>query len=384
METYTKEQRNTLDCLGFGEYHPILEEIGKFAAREIAPGAEERDAKKTFPRGLIARIAEQGVQAMSFGSEFGGLEIPCPVYMAALEIIAKCCAGTSLSVGIHGTVCYGIEAYGSPEQKKRYLPDMLAGKKLACFSLTEPGSGSDAGSMKTKAVLKDGRWVLNGTKTFATNAGEADVYFLFAMTDQGPSAFLIDRDTPGMEFGKDIQKLGVRCSVTREIILSDCTLPKDAILGEPGKGFQYGKLMLNSGRISIAVQSVGIAQAAYDKALRYSKERKQFGQHLAEFEAIQFKLAEMKALISTSRAVTYQAAMLKHLGKQFSSEAAEAKLFSSEAALRVCNEAIQVHGGYGYTDEYDVHRHWRDARLMTIGEGTSEILKLVISGFALK
>ena len=384
MKGYIPEQRNLLDCLGLGEHHPLLEKIGRFVIKEIAPKAAEIDRKRLFPGDIIKKIGEQGILGLAFSSEFGGLGLPFTVYIAALEMVAKCCAATGLSIGIHGTVCHGIEAFASEEQKRHYLPGLLTARKLACFALTEPDSGSDAGAMKTRAVLKDGKYVINGTKSFATNAGEADVIFLFARTKEGPSAFLIDAGAPGLEFGDVIEKLGVRGSFTRKIFLKDCTVPEEAIVGESGKGFEYGKIMLNGGRVSIAAQSIGIAQAAYDKALPYSQERKQFGKHLSEFQGIQFKLAEMKTRLSAARSLTYHASMLKDLGKDFANEAAQAKLFSSEAALWVCNEAIQIHGGYGYLDEYDVHRHWRDARLMTIGEGTSEILKLVISHFELK
>jgi alkylation response protein AidB-like acyl-CoA dehydrogenase len=294
-----------------------------------------------------------------------------------MEMCGKACASTALSLAIHGTCCEGLRLFGSHEQKKKYLPQMISGKMLAGFSLTEPGAGSDARNLQTQARLDGNDWVINGTKMFTTNGGYCELYFLFAKTPKGPSAFLVDAKT--VKSSRHIEKLGCRGSVTSEVVLENTRVPRQNLVGVEGEGFEYAKRMLFGGRVTVGALTVGIAQAAFDKAVSYSKQRSAFGKPISDFEMIQAKIADMLTGINASRLMVYRAARLKDEGKPFESEAAQAKLMATESGLNVCNEAIQIHGGYGYADEFDVHRHWRDARLMTIGEGTSEIMRLIVS-----
>jgi len=380
MGFYLPEQRDIIEMM-YGsaseEYNLLLESLGDFFEKKVEPKAREIDLKAEFPRESMQNLFQQGFTSMSFPRDYGGLELPWPVYVAAMEMCGKACASTALSLAIHGTCCEGLRMFGSPELKKKYLPRMISGEALAGFSLTEPGSGSDAKNMKTQARLDGNDWVLNGTKMFTTNGGHCQVYFSFAKTPKGPSAFIVDADRA--RASKHIEKLGCRGSVTSEVVLENTRVPRENLVGVDGEGFQYAKRMLYGGRVTIGALTVGIARAAFDKAVKYGKERTAFGQPIANFEMIRDKLAVMLTEINASRLMTYRAARLKGLGRPFESEAAEAKLLATESGLRVCNEAIQIFGGYGYADEFDVHRHWRDARLMTIGEGTSEIMKLVIS-----
>lgn len=382
---YTKEQKTLIETfLGKNEeYSMVLESIGDLCENEIAPKARELEKKEEFPRKNIEKLFDLGVMKMSFPEKYGGLGYPFLLYIASLEMISKACASTSLSVAIHNTCCNGIFNYGSEEQKSKYLPGLIDGKKIASFALTEPNAGSDAGSMETRAELNGNSYILNGSKMFITNAGEADVYFVMAKTHDRHSAFIVENGN-GVKVSKPMKKLGLKASRTCEVFFEDCSVPKACLVGEEGKGFEYAKLMLNSGRVTIGAYSVGIAQAAYEKSLKYSKERRQFGVPISHHQAIQFKLAEMYTSINASRLMAYYAAHLRDLGKPFASEASQAKLFSSEAAVKVCEEAIQIHGGYGYISEYDVERHWRDVKLATIGEGTSEVMKKVISSFELR
>ncbi|MBI5355041.1 MAG: acyl-CoA dehydrogenase family protein [Candidatus Aenigmarchaeota archaeon] len=366
---YTKEQRSLIETfLGNNEeYHMVLESIGELCENEIAPKARELEKKEEFPRKNIEKLFDLGVMKMSFPEKYGGLGYPFLLYIAALEMVSKACASTALSIAIHNTCCNGIFNYGSEEQRLKYLPGLIEGGKIASFALTEANSGSDAGMMETRAELKGSDYVVNGSKMFITNAGEADVYFVIAKTHGKHSAFIVDNGN-GVKVSKPMKKMGLKASRTCEVVFEDCHVPKANIVGEEGKGFEYAKLMLNSGRITIGSYSVGIAQAAYEKALKYSKERKQFNQPISNFQAIQFKFADMYTSINASRLMTYYAARLRDMGKQFASQASQAKL----------------HGGYGYLTEYDVERHWRDVKLATIGEGTSEVMKMVISSFELR
>jgi len=355
----------------------LLDSLGDFIEKEIAPTAREIDVNAQFPRENITKMFEQGFTSMGFPKEYGGLELPWPVYVAAMEMVGKACASTALSLAIHGTCCEGVRQFSNPEQKKQFLPGMISGKSFAAFSLTEPGAGSDARNMQTQARLDGNEWIVNGTKMFTTNGGYCDLYFLFAKTPKGPSAFLVD--SKKAKSSKDIEKLGVRGSVTSEVVFENAKVPKENLVGTEGEGFEYAKRMLWGGRVTIGALTTGIAQAAFEKAVRYSKERTAFGKTLSEFEMTQAKLADMLTMINASRMMVYRAAHLKSQGKPFESEAAQGKLLATENALKVCDEAIQIYGGYGYADEFDVHRHWRDARLMTVGEGTSEIMRLIIS-----
>ena len=359
------------------EYILLLESLGDFFEKEVEPTAREIDVKAKFPSENIRKLLEQGFTSMGFPKDYGGLDLPWPVYIAAMEMCGKACASTALSLAIHGTCCEGVRQFSSPDQKKQFLPAMISGKQLAGFSLTEPGAGSDARNLRTTARLEGDHWVINGTKMFTTNGGYCQLYFLFAKTPKGPSAFLVD--AKAAKSSKHIDKLGCRGSVTSEVVFENAKVPRDSLVGVEGEGFEYAKKMLFGGRVTIGALSTGIAQAAFDKAVRYSKQRTAFGKPIAEFEMIQEKLADMLTLINASRMMVYRAANLKSQGKPFESEAAQAKVFSSENALKVCDDAIQIHGGYGYADEFDVHRHWRDARLNTLGEGTSEVMRLIIS-----
>ena len=364
------------------DYLLLLESLGDFFEKEIEPTARQTDLKAEFPRENIRKLFEQGFTSMGFPKDFGGLELPWPIYVAAMEMCGKACASTALSLAIHGTCCEGVRQFSNSGQKKEYLPQMISGKKFAGFSLTEPGAGSDARNLQTTARLESGHWVVNGTKMFTTNGGYCDLYFLFAKTPKGPSAFLVDARSA--KSSKHIDKLGYRGSVTAEVVFENAHVPKESLVGTEGEGFEYAKKMLFGGRVTVGAISTGIARAAFDKAVRYSKDRTAFGKPLSDFEMIQSKLADMLTDINASRMMVYRAAYLKDQGKPFESEAAQAKVFASEHGLRVCDEAIQIHGGYGYADEFDVHRHWRDSRLNTVGEGTSEIMRLIISKHIIK
>ncbi|HZY47606.1 MAG TPA: acyl-CoA dehydrogenase family protein [Candidatus Bathyarchaeia archaeon] len=380
MGYFGNEQKELIQMLygpGSQDHLLLLESLGDFIEKEIEPTAREIDVNAQFPRENCSKLFEQGFTSMGFPKEYGGLELPWPVYVAAMEMVGKACASTALTLAIHGTCCEGVRQFSSPDQKKQFLPEMISGKSLAAFSLTEPGSGSDARNMKTIARLDGDDWVVNGTKMFTTNGGYCDLYFLFAKTPKGPSAFLVD--SKKAKSSKDIEKLGVRGSVTSEVVFENAKIPRENLVGTEGEGFDYAKRMLWGGRVTIGALSTGIAQAAFEKAVRYSKERTAFGKTISEFEMTQSKLADMLTMINASRMMIYRAAHLKSEGKPFESEAAQGKLLATESALKVCNEAIQIYGGYGYADEFDVHRHWRDARLMTVGEGTSEIMRLIIS-----
>ncbi len=380
MTFFRAEQREAIEMMygsEAGEYNLLLASLGDFFEKEIEPTAREIDLKAEFPKQNMAKLFEQGFTSMSFPKEYGGLELPWPVYIAAMEMCGKACASTALSLAIHGTCCEGIRLFASSELKKKYLPPLISGKMLAGFSLTEPGAGSDARNLQTQARLEGNEWVINGTKMFTTNGGYCEVYFLFAHTPKGPSAFLVDGKSA--RASRHIEKLGCRGSVTSEVVLENSRVPKENLVGVEGEGFEYAKRMLFGGRVTVGALTVGIAQAAFDKAVSYSKQRSAFGKPISNFEMIQAKIADMFTEINASRLMVYRAARLKAEGKPFESEAAQAKILATESGLRVCNEAIQIHGGYGYADEFDVHRHWRDARLMTIGEGTSEIMRLIIS-----
>ncbi len=385
---YIKEQKNIIEMLfpDEGEYNLILESIGNFAEKEILPGAKKIDHEETFPRENLEKVAKQGIFAMPFIRDYNGLGLPFPVYIAALEMLAKACASTALAVSIQGMVCEGIRQFGNEAQRNEYLKEkgLVEGRSLAAFALTEPCCGSDAKSIQTKAQLSGNKYIINGTKTLITSPGEANFIMLFARTERGISSFVVPRETKGFNVAKVIPKLGFRGHRLSEIHLESCEVERENLIGEEGKGFEYAKQILNSGRITIAAIAIGIAQAAYEKSLSYSRDRSAFGESISEFQLVQEKLADMITGINAARLLTYYAAHLKDKGKSIASEASQAKLFSSEMALRVCDNAIQIHGGYGYTDEYDIHRHWRDARLLTIGEGTSEILRTLIAHLSLK
>ncbi len=360
---YIQEQKNVMEMLfPSGDYNLILQSLGDFAEKEILSDAKKVDSEEIYPRKSLEKVAKQGIMAIPFPLEYNGLGLPYPVYIGALEILAKACANTALQVSIQGMVCEGIRLFGNDKQKNEFLKKngLVEGKSLAAFALTEPCCGSDARSIQTRAELSGNKYILNGTKTLITSPGEVDFILLFARTDKGISSFLVQRNTPGFNVAKVIPKLGFRGHRLSEVHLENCKIAEENLLGEEGKGLEYAKQILNSGRLTIAAIAVGIAQIAYEKSLLYSKERKVHGENISNFQLVQEK------------------------GKNIVSEASQAKLFAAEMALKVCDNAIQIHGGYGYTDEYDIHRHWRDARLLTIGEGTSDILRLLIAHQSLK
>ncbi len=385
---YTNDQKDIVETLfpGNAEYHVLLQSIDEFVEAEILPAAGKIDREGLFPRKNLEKAAAKGIFALPFPGKYNGRGMPFPVYAAALELIAKACANTSLQISIQGMVCEGIRLFGNDAQKNIFLKEMglVEGRRLIAFALTEPCCGSDAKSIRTRAVRSGDRFVLNGSKTLISNPGEADFSMVFAVTENGISPFLVPADTPGFKVMKVIPKLGFRGNQLSAIQLDNCAVPAENLLGEEGKGLEYLKHILNSGRITIAAIAVGIAQAAFEKSLSYSGKRKTFGQPISHYQLLQGKLADMATEISAARLLTYYAASQKHAGRDIASAASKAKLFSSEAAIRVCDNALQIHGGYGYTDVCDVHRHLRDARLLTIAEGTSEMLRLFIAHLSLK
>lgn len=371
---------------GNPEFHSVLGEIGVFCEKEILPRAKEVDQEEIFPRENLKRLADKGIFAISFPAEYGGTGLPFPVSVAAIEMLSRACANTCLQVSIQAMVCEGIRLFCNEKQKERFLKEegLASGRKLIAFALTEPCCGSDAKSIQTAAAPADGAYKINGSKMMITNAGEADFTLVFARTEKGISAFIVPAGTPGFTIMKTIPKLGHRGNKLAAIRLEDCVVAAENLVGEEGKGLEYAKQILNYGRVTIGAIGVGIAQAALDKSVAYSKRRKAFGASIANFQLVQEKIADMATEIQAARLLVYYAAFLKHQGEDISLDASRAKLFSSETALRVCDLAIQIHGGYGYIDSYDVHRHWRDARLLTIGEGTSDMLRLLIAHLSLK
>ena len=381
MAIYTSEHRRLIEIFepdSHRECSEVLSSLGGFMEKEILPVSSKLDSGSVPIKGPRKALLEQGMGRIPFPAEYGGLGLPFPVYATAVELLGTADASIALSVEIHNAVAEGVSRYGSEAQKAAYLEEIITGRKLASFALTEPASGSDAGTMATTAEKKAGEFVLNGSKMFITNAGEADVYFVFAKTKKGPSAFLLDAPSKGLEFGEELDKLGMRGSKTREVVFADCRVPEENMVGEEGKGADYAKEMLHGARIVVAALNVGISQLAYGKALTYAKQRRAFGKSISEFQLIREKVADMKSGINAGRLLYLYAAKLKDLGDDYSSEASQAKVFATEMSLKVCDEAIQMHGGYGYTTG-DLHRHWRDARLLTIGEGTSEVLRMLIA-----
>jgi acyl-CoA dehydrogenase len=357
----------------------------ELAEKRLYPIAEEMDEKGETPRELIEECAELGYFGFTVPEEFGGLGMSATTFMGVLEEICAASAGFGIMLSVHNSLCCEIiKLYGTDEQKKKYLPAMAAGEKIGAYCVTEPDAGTDIASIATHADDKGDHWVLNGTKTYVTNGAFAGVFIVFAKTDpeaghKGLSTFIVDADSDGLMVGKAERKCGMKCSDTREVSFSDVKVPKENLLGELGGGFKMAVTILNSGRIGVSFQSIGIAQAALDEAIKYSKERVQFGKPIAAFQAIQFKLADMATKIDAGRLLAYRAAMLKDAGEPCHREASMAKMFCSEMANFVANEAVQIHGGYGYIKEYAVERYFRDARVTMLYEGTSEAQRMVIS-----
>lgn len=375
----------------FTEEHKELRKMVRdFATAEIAPHVLAWDEAQEFPLQAVKKAGELGLLGIIFPEHYGGAGMGYIEYSIVIEELARVDPSFALIVAAHNSLCTNhIYLAGTEEQKQRYLPKLTSGEWIGCWSLTEPEAGSDAGGTKTTAELRNERWVLNGAKTFTTNAHYADVCVATAMTDRsnphhGISAFLIEKGTPGFRLGKKENKLGMRSSATGEVIFENCALEGGQLLGLAGEGFVDALRILDGGRISIAALSVGIAQGAYEEALKYSKQRKQFGKLISEFQAIQHKLADMATEIEAARLLTLSAAWHKDQGATVTRQSAMAKLFASEMAVRTCNEALQVHGGYGFIKDYPVEKFYRDVKLMTIGEGTSEIQRMVIARQLLK
>lgn len=363
----------------------VRQAVREFAQAEIAPSCRQWDEEERFPHELIPKLGAMGLLGAIFPEEYGGAAMEPTDYAIAIEELARVDPAIALLVAAHTGLCANhIFLAGSEEQKRRYLTPLARGEKLGAWGLTEATSGSDASHMRTTAVRKGNVWVLNGAKNFTTHGSYADIYVILAATDRsagkkGISAFIIEKGTAGLRPGRKEKKLGMRASDTSQVILEDCLVPEENLLGAVNHGFLDALQVLDAGRITIAALAVGAAQGAYDAAVAYVQDRYAFGRPIAEFQAIQFKLADMATEIEAARLLTYRAAALKAQGQRITKEAAMAKLFASEMAVRVCEQAIQILGGYGYIREYPVEKFWRDAKLLTIGEGTSEIQRLIIA-----
>lgn len=372
------------------EQHQLRRSIREFAESEIRPHVMEWDEASEFPLGVIKQLGKMGIMGIIFPTELGGAGMGYVEYVIAIEELSRVDGSVGIIVAAHNSLCSNhIFLAGSDAQKKKYLPQLATGEHIGAWGLTEPGSGSDAGSARMTAVKKGKNWVLNGTKTFITNGHYADVIVAIAVTDKtahthGLSAFIVEKGTKGFRPGKKENKLGLRASDTAELIFEDCVIPEENLLGKEGNGFIDSMRVLDGGRISIAALSLGIGQGAYESALTYSKERKQFGKAIGEFQAIQWKLADMATELDAARLLTLRAADMKDKGMKTTQESSMAKLFASEVAVRCANESVQIHGGYGFIKDYPAEKYYRDVKLCTIGEGTSEIQRLVIARQLLK
>jgi alkylation response protein AidB-like acyl-CoA dehydrogenase len=365
-----------------------------FAETEVKPLAQETDEKEQFPAETVKKMAKAGFLGIAVPKEYGGQGCDPLTYVMCVEELAKVCGTTAVIVSAHSSLCIDpILMYGTEEQKQKYVPDLASGRKLGAFGLTEPGAGTDAQGQQTKAVLDGDEWVLNGSKCFITNGSYADVYIVIAVTGviekrgrkmKEISAFIVEKGTPGFTFGTKEKKMGIRGSATYELIFTDCRIPKENLLGQQGKGFAYAMHTLDGGRIGIAAQALGIAEGALDRTIAYTKERKQFGRSISQFQNTQFQLADMATKVEAAKMLVYKAAMAKATQKVYSVEAAMAKLYAAEAAMDVTTKAVQLHGGYGYIREYEIERMMRDAKITEIYEGTSEVQRMVISGSILK
>jgi acyl-CoA dehydrogenase len=368
----------------------IAQMVRDFAEKEIRPNFMEWDETQEFPVHVFKKLGELGLMGVFIPEEYGGSGFGYDEYITVVSEIAKVCGSIGLSVAAHNSLCTGhIYYHGSEAQKKKYLPLLASAEWIGAWGLTETGTGSDAGGMNTTAVLEGNEWVLNGSKNFITHGKSGDVAVVIARTGEkgdskGMSAFIIEKGTPGFSAGKKENKMGMRASETCELIFDNCRIPAENLIGEKGRGFQQAMQILDGGRISIGALALGIAKGAYEAAVKYSKEREQFGKPISQFQAIAFKLADMATQIEAAELLLYQAAYLKNNKKNLTKESAIAKYYASEVAVTVANEAVQIFGGYGYTKDFPVEKFYRDAKLCTIGEGTSEIQKLVISREILK
>jgi len=372
------------------EQEQLKRSVRQFAESEIRPHVMEWDEKSEFPLSVIKQLGKMGLMGVVFPSEYGGAGLGYVDYVVAVEELSRVDGSVGIIVAAHNSLCSNhIFVAGSEDQKRNYLPKLASGDFIGCWGLTEPGSGSDAGSARMTAVRRGRNWILNGTKTFITNGHYADVAVIIAVTDKttgthGLSAFIVDKDTKGFRPGKKENKLGLRASDTAELIFEDCSIPAENLVGKEGDGFIDAMRVLDGGRISIAALSLGIAQGAFEAALKYSKERKQFGRPIGDFQAIQWKLADMATEIDAARLLTFRAASMKDAGLKTTQESSMAKLYASEVAVRCANEGVQIHGGYGFIKDYPAEKFYRDVKLCTIGEGTSEIQRLVIARQLLK
>ena len=373
------------------EEHLLIQAmVREFAAAEIAPIAAEIDRNHRFPEELIPKLAEVGLMGVSFPEEFGGAGADFLSFTIVVEELARVCASTSVIVAAHGGLAaWPIFEFGTTAQKEKYLQGLASGEKLGAFALTEPGAGTDAAGGKTTAVLEGDEYVLNGSKIFITNGGYADTYVVTAMTDptrgtRGMSAFIVEKDAPGFSVGQREHKMGIRASSTTPLYFSDCRIPKDALLGKEGSGFKMAMQTFDGGRVGVGAQAVGIAQGALDASIAYAKERVQFGKPIATLQAIQWMIADMATEIDAARLLVYRAAWMKDKGLRYGAEASMAKLFAAETATRVAGKAIQIHGGYGFTESYPVERAYRDAKITEIYEGTSEVQRMTIAGSCLR
>ncbi|MBR1660051.1 MAG: acyl-CoA dehydrogenase [Oscillospiraceae bacterium] len=372
------------------EEQEILDMLHDFSVKEVAPLAADVDENERFPEETWHKLAEMGMMGVPFPEEYGGAGLSYMTYIGVCEELAKHCATTSVMVSAHTSLCcWPISEFGTEEQKQKYLPGLLSGEKLGAFALTEPGAGTDAAMQKTVAEDKGDHYVLNGSKVFITNAGYANVFVVFAMTDKslgnkGITAFIVERDFPGFKVGAHEKKMGIRGSSTSELVFEDCIVPKENVLGGVGKGFKVAMATLDGGRIGIGAQALGIAQAAIDETVKYTKERTQFGKPVWAFQNTQFQLAGLQARLDGARLLVYRAAQAKQDGEPYSHLAAMGKLVASEVANDVARMCVQLVGGYGYTRDYPFERHMRDAKITEIYEGTSEVQRMVIAGWMTK
>ena len=372
------------------EQELVRQMVRDFAVNEVKPIAAEIDVTERFPMENVKKMGELGMMGIPFPTEFGGAGGDVLSYILAVEELSKVCATTGVILSAHTSLCASlINENGTPEQKEKYLRDLCTGNKIGAFGLTEPGAGTDAAGQQTTAVLDGDNYILNGSKIFITNGGVADTFIVFAMTDKskgtkGISAFIVEKGFPGFSIGKKEDKLGIRASSTTELIFENCVVPKENLIGREGKGFGIAMKTLDGGRIGIAAQALGIAEGALDEAIKYMKERKQFGRPIAAFQGLQWMVAEMSTKIEAARFLVYKAAWLKENKQPYSIDAARAKLYAAEVAMDVTTKAVQLCGGYGYTKEYPGERMMRDAKITEIYEGTSEVQKMVISGSLLK
>ena len=372
------------------EQELVRQMVRDFAVNEVKPIAAEIDVTERFPMENVKKMGELGMMGIPFPTEFGGAGGDVLSYILAVEELSKVCATTGVILSAHTSLCASlINENGTPEQKEKYLRDLCTGNKIGAFGLTEPGAGTDAAGQQTTAVLDGDNYILNGSKIFITNGGVADTFIVFAMTDKskgtkGISAFIVEKGFLGFSIGKKEDKLGIRASSTTELIFENCVVPKENLIGREGKGFGIAMKTLDGGRIGIAAQALGIAEGALEEAIKYMKERKQFGRPISAFQGLQWMVAEMSTKIEAARFLVYKAAWLKENKQPYSIDAARAKLYAAEVAMDVTTKAVQLFGGYGYTKEYPIERMMRDAKITEIYEGTSEVQKMVISGSLLK